>query len=1044
MKATRIISTIHIILAGLIVFLMMSFITLFIVLQNGVLIQTIQLSSVKVDELYIKWNEKLSVVANVIEISTDENKSQTSFNFDSVKNILHNTELFIKWFEKISIHNIHVNDINGSFYYSNDEKGYLKLHSSSFNINSTLQLLSNNLYIKLHSLELKKFDTKIEGMTALDITNRTIRSNLKSHIGDAASLKIELNATKNEINYHITSTKPIKSLNRVVERFELDPVIKFWAVQNIKADTIDLEYIKGIYRFKHPEKFITELDAKARGEKLAYTFSKELAPIKTQYTDVHFKDAVLHIKPHKGTFKHHKLPKGYLDIDFSQEQFHLFAYVITNTMLDRDILKILKTFKIDLPLEQSSGTTDANLNLDINLHTLDTKADGTFKIKEGDFLFKGETLHVKNGEIHILDTHVTVNNALISYEKYIDADVKGYLDPVKNRANLKIRPKRIDVANIQLDQSKLKLYADYKLNSKKETLTLSRSQWNYDGKTIMLDEFEAPFHFNDFHVTLPNIDINFEDILNAKIAGEVDISKLYADINTTVNQLEHDNFKLTTAPLFNLKYSHDEAIIQTKQFNTAMFNNKKIKIAPFKLSLKENSFKVLNSKFYLEDIIDFQLKAEYQIETQTGKIDLDYIQTYPQDIYSSNKPLSVYYKRQDGHSLFSCDTLGIGALVSPTRWQATLSDFSKIASHSKLFQKNFLTDGKMTLFTNDTDTAIKFNAQISYPYAVVIKDEIPQTNYIFEGSYKDTEATFTINKNIHVKMGDTTTVKAKNVGFNVPAIIELLDAQEKAKSTAHHMNFNVTNSFLYISPRRRALISNMKFSKFRQNIKAVLTHKEGSARLQYKDNVFHLIGDNFNDEFMNNLLALAVHKRGSLYFNMYGTPSDFQGILKVNETILKDYKVINNLLAFVNTVPALSTFSLPNYSSKGLKVKEAYGGFTYKRKNISIHDASLDSKELKLRGKGALNFTKNSIDMKLNLKTDLGSQLSKIPIVGYLLFGDDGSVSTTVTIDGKLDDPKVSNAMAKDIVVSPFKLLKRTILLPVHFIENVKEAPDID
>ena len=1021
----------------------MSLITLFIVLQNGILIEKVHFSSVKVDELYIKWNEKLSVEADLIKISTKKNEEQTSFDVTTIQKILQNTKLFIKWFEKIAINNIHVNGINGSFYYANDEKGYLNLASPSFDVNSTLQLLNNKLHVKLHPFQVQNFDTNISGIVTLDITKKILHSDLVSHIGNDASLLIDLNATTDAIYYNITSAKPIKSLLKLINRFELDPIIKFWAIENIKADQIDLEYLKGVYRFKEPEKFITELDAKARGKKLAYSFSKKLAPLKTQYTDVHFKDAVLHIKPYKGMFKHHKLPKGHLDIDFSQKQFHLFAYIITNTVLDSAILKILDTFGIDLPLKQTSGTTDANLKLDINLHTLDTQADGIFKVKEGDFLFKGETLHVKNGNIHLLGTHVTVNRAVISYGSYIDADVKGFLDPVKNRADLRISPKRIGIEDIILDQSHLKLHARYRLNSKNETLTLSESQWHYKHKTIILDAFKAPFRFNDFHVTLPNIGVKMDDSLQANLSGKLDISKLDANINMAINHLNYQNFKLLNTPLkLNFKYNNRELLIQTETFNTFKYDIQNIKIAPLKLSLKNNHLKILKSKFYVEDRIDFQLKGEYFLTSESGTFNLDYIQTYPQDLYSSTEALTFKYKKLDGNGVISCNKLGIGAHLTPTRWQVSLSNFEKIAPYSTLLKKNFITNGKMTIYATENNKTIQFHGEVDYPYNILIENDMPQNLYSINGVYENNVTTFRINNNIHVKIADKTTVEAKDIGFNIPSFVEFLEAQKAAESTAHHLTLNVNNSFLYISPERRVLIDTMTLNKYKQHIDATLTHHKGRAVLNYENEQFHLTGNNFDDLFMNNLLALAEHKHGSLYFYMYGKADKFQGILKVNDTILKDYKVINNMLAFVNTVPALSTFSLPQYSSKGLRVKEAYGGFSYEQKNIAIHDASLDSKELKMYGKGTLNFAKNSIDMKLNLKTDLGTTLSKIPIVGYLLFGDDGSVSTTVTINGKLDNPKVSNAVAKDIIVSPFKLLKRAILLPIHFIENVKEAPD--
>ncbi|MCF6330599.1 MAG: AsmA-like C-terminal domain-containing protein, partial [Sulfurimonas sp.] len=72
------------------------------------------------------------------------------------------------------------------------------------------------------------------------------------------------------------------------------------------------------------------------------------------------------------------------------------------------------------------------------------------------------------------------------------------------------------------------------------------------------------------------------------------------------------------------------------------------------------------------------------------------------------------------------------------------------------------------------------------------------------------------------------------------------------------------------------------------------------------------------------------------------------------------------------------------------------------------------------------------------LKTDLGSAASKIPIVGYILFGDD-TISTTLKVIGKLDNPKVKSMIAKDIIVAPINIIKRTLSLPFNLLKHEEE-----
>jgi hypothetical protein len=152
--------------------------------------------------------------------------------------------------------------------------------------------------------------------------------------------------------------------------------------------------------------------------------------------------------------------------------------------------------------------------------------------------------------------------------------------------------------------------------------------------------------------------------------------------------------------------------------------------------------------------------------------------------------------------------------------------------------------------------------------------------------------------------------------------------------------------------------------------------------------------------------------------------------MRVENTILKDYKVLNNVLAFVNTVPSLATFSLPNYNRQGLPVKEGYAHFTYDHNVVHVDNFTLNSPEMKILGEGKADMKSLTLNGALTLKTDLGSVLGKVPMVGYILLGDDGSLSTTLTLSGKLDDPKVDTAIAKEIVTAPFNILKRTLVYP--------------
>ena len=79
--------------------------------------------------------------------------------------------------------------------------------------------------------------------------------------------------------------------------------------------------------------------------------------------------------------------------------------------------------------------------------------------------------------------------------------------------------------------------------------------------------------------------------------------------------------------------------------------------------------------------------------------------------------------------------------------------------------------------------------------------------------------------------------------------------------------------------------------------------------------------------------------------------------------------------------------------------------------------------------------------MDLNLRTDLGSSISKIPLVGHILLGEE-SVSTSLKITGSLENPDVSTQIAKDIAVAPFNIIKRTLMYPFGLFKDDEKSKE--
>ncbi len=94
----------------------------------------------------------------------------------------------------------------------------------------------------------------------------------------------------------------------------------------------------------------------------------------------------------------------------------------------------------------------------------------------------------------------------------------------------------------------------------------------------------------------------------------------------------------------------------------------------------------------------------------------------------------------------------------------------------------------------------------------------------------------------------------------------------------------------------------------------------------------------------------------------------------------------------------------------------------------------MNSKELIITAEGSSDLENETIDILMQVKTDIGSSAKDIPLVGYIIFGDD-SISTTVHVHGSLKDPEVDTSAAKSVLIAPYNILKRTITLPLKLLD---------
>jgi len=168
---------------------------------------------------------------------------------------------------------------------------------------------------------------------------------------------------------------------------------------------------------------------------------------------------------------------------------------------------------------------------------------------------------------------------------------------------------------------------------------------------------------------------------------------------------------------------------------------------------------------------------------------------------------------------------------------------------------------------------------------------------------------------------------------------------------------------------------------------------------------------------------------------MVRSPDDFYtGKIYINKGVVKDLAALNNIIAFINTIPSILSFQAPGFSAKGYKIKKGFINFLFYKNILYFKQININGHNLGFDGKGYIDLNKNLINLKLDTKVKF--KLKNIPIIGkglsYLFFGKDGYLHIKIFIKGDINNPKIEKDLGTNIIKTPLNLIKRILTLPFH------------
>ncbi len=194
------------------------------------------------------------------------------------------------------------------------------------------------------------------------------------------------------------------------------------------------------------------------------------------------------------------------------------------------------------------------------------------------------------------------------------------------------------------------------------------------------------------------------------------------------------------------------------------------------------------------------------------------------------------------------------------------------------------------------------------------------------------------------------------------------------------------------------------------------------------------------DKVLHSLINFDGLHDGRYSFKSEGEPETvMKGEIIVEGGVMKNFKAYNNTLALVNTLPDLAVLHNPGFSQQGFTIEEGVVEYRMiERKKIIFDSVYIKGAAATIVGRGEIDLEKKTIHMSLaiHVARQLGELIGNLPLVGYIVMGEDKGITVGLKITGNLDKPVVKTSAAKEILTLPLQMLQRTLEFPAKLMRK--------
>ncbi len=843
--------------------------------------------------------------------------------------------------------------------------------------------------------------------------------------------KIELDISSNRFS----SIKPIEDI------VEFPKTIKKWIITRLDAEAFKINSFTGTIDPNNIKRSLSTLRFKLQIDGLELDFNPNRAyPLQGDIAYLDYDGTDLDITFDDSVRSNDVDLKGSNAVIYNMLSFNGDSGIKLNLQsisnVNETLVRVVSSYDIDilksLELAQTKGKSDIVTIIDIPFSDkpidvyvkLDTQ-NAVFSIKDNPIDFSNFDFEYKDKAVHIKDT--------AAHFQGVHADIKDILFDIKNeKLNVVVstyddnKSFAIDITD-KADFKTGKLQGEFIINHVyiKDMLEVNYETLKYNG---VVDRQKDLISFS-----VPALKIDYKKEKN-------DRTLVFNDILI---------FERFVKPLRDAKLSSSKLKVRTKDFNTIGVDL----YLKGELKEKQNYQLAVNS---LVDINSSQVKGELDIQAlefedifDIEKLKLPYSVNYKDGILAKLPSFGAEYKFQnDLHTIAITKLEKLEQLLKPLQKHeivkgsvlATTKDFKNIKADLNIdflefdifkyevFSKEEKLDG-MEFFVDISDLkTVEIKDKNNMLYSKINITEPLSIDLDIDGLgivYKDSNTT-------KEEKSDTNTTECNYIDIDLPKINANFKngylTYNKHSLIYDELNFKAHDAYLDLSLDRNDTSFNFNIDKEKVAIKA----------------------DMLDKVFINNLASTNIIDDGTLNLNLEGTQCILDGTIILTDVTVKDIAILNQVFLVINAAPAaLNPFLiLPSAyrlaaDGAGLEAYQIKGGFMKINLNrfeniLHIKETEMVSSHNDFKGTGDIYLTPGLIDAKVDVvfMKDFAKIMSYVPVVGYLILGDDESISYSVDIKGSYSDPQVSTHMVGETIMAPVNILKRIITYPARLIDK--------